>query len=169
MRRGEHAGNEKRWLSTKAEQRISANNRYTWPSGQRHHAHKSKVLNPWQSYTTNPSPTPKELPVCPTQTIITPASLWTKQTPEHQVSPQPTSNKHTESLLPPSERSQCSVPRVWVWPLKPGCLSSNDNLVLTGVSLVGWLILPGPQFSHLKNGAMGTHLAWLIHIEGLAQ
>lgn len=99
----------KRWFSIKAEQRISANNGCTWPTSQRYCAHQSRLLDPWQSYTTSPSPALQELPVCPTQTTLAPASLWTKRSQEHQLSVQPTSNKHAESFLPPRKWGRCSA------------------------------------------------------------
>lgn len=114
-----------------------------------------------------PSSALQELPVCPTQNNADSSQPLNESEPS--TSPvSPTNNKHR--VPSPSKK-------MWQVFYGPGlnvisrasCLGSYSNLLLTGATLGDWLILVGPQFSHLENGETGTHLEGLIQVKGSSQ
>ena len=112
---------------------------------QRHRAHKSRVLGPWQGSSMGPQSCPPVAASLSNTNNADSTSLWTKQSQAHQLSPQPISNKHAESILPPSKEGSYSVTWAWVGPAEvPITIYYSPvhpwviNLFLLGLSFLIW-------------------------------
>lgn len=154
----------KRWFSVKAEQRISAKMAAL--------DHPKPKAPGTQVQGAGPlAELENQLPALPSRncqstqhkTMLTPASLWMKEPSTSPVSP--TSNKYR--VPSPSKQT-------WQVFYGPGLnvtsgaklprfqLQSTTHRCILGC----WLILVGPQFSHMENGETGTHFEGLIQVKG---